>query len=207
MISNQDSNGLSSDVSWALFFCLESRIRLDAQIGRRLAEFRDDVVAIQALHMETEGLFAGGFSTTRVARELSRSDPDGEHWLAAYEFVRQGHGTNTAVSRHPVFSVMLKRKVSFYRASLPPYASLLHPGGAPQWAVSSLLTEAVKKANATEPAETPTVASTSPILARLEADIAALTTKADTFDEIVARLFGEDYKTLSELLTDLPTYA
>jgi hypothetical protein len=202
LIANHDATGVTSDIGWALFFCIESRITLDRQSGRRLSEFRDDAVAIQALHMDAEGLFEGGFTKPRLAGELTQADPDGEHWLAAYEFVRQGHGSNPLVSAHPVFAEMLRRNVPFYRASLPQYASLLHPGGAPEWAINALLTAAVKK----HPEKHDEFVTKSPVVALLEADIAKVAVGDRTFDEIVARLFGDDYKSVIELLDEGEPY-
>lgn len=201
MIANHDATGVTSDIAWALFFCLELHITLDRQSGRRLSDFRDDAVAIQALHMDAEGLFAGGFTKARLVRELTQSDPEGEHWLAAYEFVRQGHGTNPLMSAHPVFAEMLRRDVPFYRPSLPPYASLLHPGGAPEWAIKALLTAATNQ----EKEQSEFVAK-SPVVALLEADIAKVADGERTFDDLVAKLFGDDYKSALELLDEGQPY-
>jgi hypothetical protein len=40
---------------------------------------------------------------------------------------------------------MLAKGVAFYRTRLPRYASLVHPGGAPEWVVKAWLDAAARK--------------------------------------------------------------
>jgi hypothetical protein len=201
IIARHDSTGLSSDVAWALFFCLESKVMLDRASARHLSEFRDDAIAIQALHLEAEGLFPGGFAKTRLLKELAQADPNEEHWLGAYECVRQGQATNSLVSKHPVYGEMLRRNVAFYRTTLPPYASLLHPGGAPEWAINALLSAAAKK-----PTKQTEFVADSPVVALLEPDLSKIDASNQTFENLVAKLFGDDYQGVLDVLGDATTY-
>jgi hypothetical protein len=145
MIIRHEASGFSSDITWALSFCLERGCALGSKAGKVLSDFDDDCVALQALNMESSGLLPAGFDNRRISKALKDADLDREHWLVAYEAVRQGflQASAQAVNKHPFFSELLKRKVTFYRTSLPPYASIIHPGGAPEWMVQkwmSLLT-------------------------------------------------------------------
>jgi hypothetical protein len=137
MIIRHEASGFSSDITWALSFCLERGCTLDSKAGKVLSDFDDDCVALQALHMQSSGLLPAGFGNKRISKVLKDADLDREHWLVAYEAVRHGflHASAQAVNKHPVFSELLKHKVTFYRTSLPPYASIIHPGGAPEWMV------------------------------------------------------------------------
>lgn len=110
--------------------------------------FDDDFIALQSLHLHTKGLLPHGFSTAKIQKMIKGADLDREHWLIAYEALRQGFLTDSksAIKSNPLFSAFLARKVTFYRTKLPSYAALIHPGGAPDWLVSSWM-DLSKKAN------------------------------------------------------------
>jgi hypothetical protein len=139
IVAKHAASGVSSDVAWSLAFCLEQRIGLDALAGRVLADCEDDCIAIQALHMNEMGLLPTGFRTKRIRKALRSVDLDGEHWLLGHEALRQGFlaDSASAVRANGLFADLLARKISFYRTVLPPYASVVHPGGAPEWAVQA----------------------------------------------------------------------
>src|SRR5262249_29151006 len=40
-----------------------------------------------------------------------------------------------------LFNDMLAKQVRFYRTTLPPYATVVHPGGAPDWLIKNWLTQ------------------------------------------------------------------
>ena len=202
MIARHDAPGPSSDVAWALFFCLESNVRLDKASAKRLSEFRDDAVAVQALDMATKGLLPQGFAKTRLVRELAVVDPHEQHWLAVYECVRQGHTANALLSGDPIYAAMLHRDVPFYRTALPAYASLLHPGGAPWWLVRAMLLAA--RGESTPQTE---FVADSPIVALLQRDVATATTENQTLEDLVARLLGDNYQGGPDEVGDATMYA
>jgi CRISPR associated protein Cas1 len=61
--------------------------------------------------------------------------------LIAYESVRHGFLTvcTSAVKNNALFSDLLKNNVTFYKTLLPPYAAVIHLGGAPTWVVRQWL--------------------------------------------------------------------
>lgn len=136
MITRHQWRGASSDISWALAFCLEGQISLNKSAADVLSRFDDDCIVLQALHLHALGLLPG-FVITRVQKLLKSADLDREHWLLAYESVRHNFLTtsSTAVKSNHLFSDLLAKKISFYRTKLPRYALILHPGGAPEWTV------------------------------------------------------------------------
>ena len=137
LIMRHESSGFSSDVSWALAFCLAQNLQLDAKAGKVLSTFDDGFIALQALHMYSAGLLPKGSTSTGISKLLKNCDLDRENWLFSYEALRQGFLTDSqpAVAGNPLFSEMHKYKVTFYRTKLPSYASVVHPGGAPDWVV------------------------------------------------------------------------
>jgi reverse transcriptase-like protein len=141
MIVAHQAIGFSSDVAWALAFCLDQQYVLDAEAGQALSVFDDDCIALQALHMDQKGLLPKGFNKKKISNALKHSDLDREHWLISYESVRHGFLTvcAPAVKNNPLFSDLLKSNVTFYRRSLPSYAAVIHAGGAPGWVVRQWL--------------------------------------------------------------------
>jgi hypothetical protein len=141
MIRRHRTRGPSSDIAWALSFCIEEKISLDKEVGRVLSGFDDDCILLQALHLRANGLLPSGFNNEKLSSILKGSDLDREHWLLAYETVRQGFlkDNGLAVKNNPLFGDMLANEISFYRTQLPPYALVVHPGGAPDWLVRNWL--------------------------------------------------------------------
>jgi hypothetical protein len=127
--------GVTSDVAWALSFCEQNELEIGKRAAKVLSKCEDDCIALQALHLHSIGILDSGFSKTALSKFAGASDLDGPHWLLCYETARQGFltTTKTAVSGHSLFASMLANRVTFLRTSLPPYATLLHPGGAPNW--------------------------------------------------------------------------
>ena len=138
VIERHEARGMTSDVSWALAFCLDHRIELSRVAGRVLSRCDDDCIALQALHCHAVGLIPRGFTAGGIRRLVTNVDLDGEHWLLGYEALRQGFLTESqpAVNSHALFSDFLQRRVAFYRTQLPAYAAVVHLGGAPQWILS-----------------------------------------------------------------------
>ncbi|MFO0643816.1 MAG: RNA-directed DNA polymerase [Polyangiaceae bacterium] len=137
VILRHESTGTSSDVAWALAFCIEQKLVLAKRAGKALARFDDDCVAIQSMHAHAAGSLPAGFDTRAVAAELKKAVLEERHWLALYEGVRHGYLPSLAptVNGRPLFAEMLAKGVSFYRQAVPSYAAVVHPGGAPHWVV------------------------------------------------------------------------
>ena len=141
IVRRHEARGVTSDVSWALAFCLEHDIELDEVAGEVLTTCDDDCIALQALHCHARGLIPRGFSDRVIRRLLVDADLDDAHWLLGYEALRQGFLTEsqTAVTSNAMFGDLLEQRVAFYRTDLPSYAVIIHPGGAPWWFVERWL--------------------------------------------------------------------
>ncbi len=204
LIWRHEASGLSSDVAWALAFCLEQSLALDGKAGRVLSVFDDGCVALQTLHMSSMGLLPKGFSTANISKALKNIDLDREHWLIAYEAVRQGflNDSEPAVAANPLFSDLLKHKVTFYRTKLPAYASVVHPGGAPEWVVRKWMDVSVTPEPAAE-----RMPAGAPIPKSIEEDLHKLKSRPSTEDEAVTGLLdllGDDITVdVNDLVDDL----
>src|SRR5687768_7974268 len=135
LIDQHAAGGVTSDVAWALSFCEDNKLDLSRRAAKLLSACEDDCIALQALHLNSIGLLVAGFSKTSLSKFAGSADLDGPHWLLCYEAARHGFlgTTKTAVAGHLLFSRMLAKGVTFLRTKLPPYATLLHQGGAPNW--------------------------------------------------------------------------
>ena len=199
IVLRHDSKGPTSDVAWALAFCLEHRFSLSSTAAKVLARFDDDCILLLALDLHAHGLLPSGFTTGPMSKTLKNADLDREHWLLAYETVRQGFLMNCAalVSGNPLFADLLATGVSFYRRKLPPYASVIHPGGAPEWSVGlwfvSPSAEAVSGVSAEASKTELTIRGD---LARLRRD--RLRSYAETVEDLLDILSEEDFAALVE---------
>jgi hypothetical protein len=135
LILRHEAGGVSSDVSWALSFCIDQSAALDPQSAKVLSEVEDDCIALQALHMHAIGLLPRGFSTAQIVKLIRNADLDREHWLLCYESFQHHFliDAQQLVAANPLFSDLLNKNVTFYRSDLPRYASVIHNGGAPDW--------------------------------------------------------------------------
>ena len=70
MVLSQEASGFSSDIPWALAFCLQQRISLSEDAAQVLAEFGDDCTTLLSLHMRKEGLLPRGFTVRRINTKL-----------------------------------------------------------------------------------------------------------------------------------------
>lgn len=206
IIENHRSSGSTSDVCWALAFCLEQSLRLDRTAGEMLQSYDDDCIALQALHCHSLGLLSRGFSKQLVDKSLKDVNMDGEHWLLGYEAVRQGFSkaSQKAVLANPLFNDLLTTGVTFYRRQLPPYASIVHPGGAPGWTVKLWLD--LLRGQKDLPKAVVEATQDLEVVKRLREDLLRLPSDGRTPDEAVQALFQLNATELATILADAEPY-
>jgi hypothetical protein len=182
LIELHEHRGVSSDVAWALAFCIQHGVKLGRGSGRRLSRLSDDSVAVEALHADSAGLVSG-FQPKNIGQDLKGASCDGEHWLLLYEAVRHGFipSLKSTVVGHALFNDMLLKGVSFYRLRLPPYAILLHPGGAPEWLALEWIRAATGKPKTEGLAE-------QHVARMIGDDLAALDTTGKAPDDLIRAL-------------------
>jgi hypothetical protein len=191
LVKLHEYRGVSSDIAWALAFCIEHGVKLSKGSGKNLSRLEDDAVAIQALHASSIGL-APGFNAKPIGAALKSESCDGNHWLLLYECVRHNFipALTSVVTANSLLSDMLAKGVTFYRTRLPRYATLVHPGGTPDWVVRAWL-DAAARARATGIAD-------QQIAQMIDSDLAAV----DREDKTVSELARE----LIDRLTDHPVF-
>ncbi len=184
IVLNHRTIGVSSDVAWALAFCLDHKVPLPAETAKVLSSCEDDCVGLQALHLHRNGLLPKGFNAKAMTKMLASSHLDREHWLLAYESVRHRFltGHEQSIREHPVFSELLAANVGFYRTNLPSYAVLIHPGGAPSWMIQRWVDELKV------PTDEDRKRTRQPVVEMMGRDFQRLENKEGTRDEVVAEL-------------------
>jgi hypothetical protein len=75
LILQHESTGVTSDVAWALAFCIEHALSIGADAGKVLSSIDDDCVAIQALHMKAVGLLPRGFDKRHLCYTAPERKP------------------------------------------------------------------------------------------------------------------------------------
>jgi hypothetical protein len=188
MILAHQASGFTSDVAWALAFCLQHELQLSPVSAEILSQFDDDCIALQALHMRSKGLLKKGFTVRKITAMLKNADLDREHWLIAYESVRHGF-LNTCgpmVRADTLFGEMLTRQVTFYRPALPAYALVVHQGGAPDWVLQEWMK--VLRRPGTESTATIERAEATPVFGLIKEDLARIGHAADSDEDAVTDL-------------------
>jgi hypothetical protein len=208
MVIRHQTVEVSSDISWALSFCIENGIVLGTRASKILSTFEDDCIGIQALHAYKLGLLPKGFSTAKLARLLKNVDLEGEHWLLGYESFRQGFlpDSGPKVKGNPLFRALLKSKVTFYRTKLPVYASIVHPGGAPEWVVQSWI-RFLRLKKTTRAKETELKAHPFPILDLMRKDLERVPRKETSVDDAISELLDLlEPKRVTRLIAGIEAY-
>lgn len=207
MVFRHATSGVSSDISWALAFCIDNNLMLGKGAGKILSTFEDDCIGIQSLHAYKLGLLPKGFSTSKLSRLLKNVELEAEHWLLGYETVRHGFllDSATAVKSNSLFSNLLKYQVTFYRANLPSYATIIHPGGAPEWVVKSWIDFLRRKKIKKEERRVKTEAL--PILELLRKDLEKVPRKQVSVDDAISELLDSlEPKTATKLIARVESY-
>jgi hypothetical protein len=188
LIARHSEVGVTSDVAWALAFSRENGITLSKKIGKLLSACDDDCIAIQALDLDRAGLIPSGFTTTALAKQAGNADLDGPHWLLGYEAARHSFLTTSVVNvkAHPLFASLLRKKVTFLRRKLPPYSSLIHSGGAPNW----LVRQWYDRASGVPVRHEPLLAPEGPVAQLVATDAELLGGTPSHSDEFRLRLLG-----------------
>src|SRR5256712_1685812 len=199
IVTQQRQRGLSSDVAWGLFFCLEQKLSLEKKAVAALEECEDNCIALLALHMRAQKLLPAKFRVRALTQSIKSSDLESNDWLLLYEGERLGFiKPSPPAAKHPGFADMMAKKVAFYRDTLPPYASVIHPGGAPEWVVQKWVTHPVEKKGKGAPKKGAKVPKPTPIVAMISKDVAKVAPETSPDDKVIKLLDAWLQETIPE---------
>lgn len=118
IIYDHSSLGHSSEVAWALLTCLALRIPISASACDELSRCDDSVVALLALHCESEQLCALALDKSNWLNYMNQEGLYEDHWLLSYEANLKGwlpsQGGRDHVAQDPNFGFLKSMGVSFY---------------------------------------------------------------------------------------------
>jgi hypothetical protein len=118
LISEHSSLTHSSEVAWALWACLALRVPINPNICNEVSHCDDSVVALLALHCESEGLCAAPLDKTLWASYMTQQNLYEDQWLLSYEANMKGwlpsREHNDHVAADPNFGFLKSSGVSFY---------------------------------------------------------------------------------------------
>jgi len=110
------------EVAWSLWCARSLGIDLPKNVSTAISKVDDDIVALVALDMESQGLLPT-LKTKLWASRMSAEHLYSEHWLLAYEAYVQGwlpaQTANDYVASDPFFSLLQTGGVRFYSAAEP----------------------------------------------------------------------------------------
>ena len=206
LVMQHEASGVTSDVAWALAFCIERLIGLDQKTARVLSTMDDDLVTIQALHMKSLRLLPRGFDKRHVAAAVKNASLDREHWFLAYESLRQGFLTTSraAVAANSLFSELLNNNVTFYRTQLPRYALVVQPGGAPEWVVRQWVDVVSGREASAEKAKN---VGKSPIVKEMKKDLRRVKQQEGSVEELLASLMDVFGPFVAQSTADAESYS
>jgi hypothetical protein len=111
-----------SEVAWALWMGIALGIDLSKATMTAVAQTKDPVVPVLALHADAEGLTPSDFDGSAWTHLMSQDQVYGENWLIAYEANVQGwmsHGDDH-VSSTDGFRFLKENDIHFYNTDAKP---------------------------------------------------------------------------------------
>jgi hypothetical protein len=108
----------TSEVAWSLWACLALKILIHGPAARKIETCENSVVALLALHADSEGLIQGGLNSAVWTASMTTQALYEENWLLAYEANVKGwlpsQSGGDHVAADPNFAFLKAANVSFY---------------------------------------------------------------------------------------------
>lgn len=108
----------TSEIAWSVWACLALKIPIHGGAARKIETCENSVVALLALHANSEGLIQGGLNTAMWTASMTTQALYDESWLLAYEANVKGwlpsQGGGDHVAADPSFAFLKATSVSFY---------------------------------------------------------------------------------------------
>ena len=141
-----------AEVAWALFLAKGLKLPISTKSARAISGLENAVTALIALDLRQTGLIGNGLDTELWSVSMTRQGLWSHMWLLAYEADLKGWLTGTTqdfVDKDPHFSVLKKRRVSFYNVK----KNITHIKKQKPRKPSTALLEFLKEVNVASPSE------------------------------------------------------
>jgi hypothetical protein len=108
-----------NEVLWALWAARSHDLHIDARVAKALSSMDDDLVALSALHLSSEGQI-DGLDTSFWQQFITKEQLYEHHWLLAYEAPLKGWlgpaNGRDYIGADPFFNILNTSGVSFYNS-------------------------------------------------------------------------------------------
>mgnify|MGYP006431653877 CR=1 FL=1 len=108
--------GHNYEVSWALWMCVEFKIKLKNKIAERIFASNDYISILVALDLKDRGQINASVSTNELLTELTEESLMNENWLFTYESIKKGwlKPLNNPIDENKYFQILLENGIYFY---------------------------------------------------------------------------------------------
>jgi hypothetical protein len=109
--------GHNYEVAWALWMCVEFKIKIKNRMAERIFASNDYVSMLIAMDLKSRNLINATVSTDGLLTELTEDSLMNENWLFTYESIKKGWliPTDNPVYKNKYFKILLANGIYFYR--------------------------------------------------------------------------------------------
>jgi hypothetical protein len=109
--------GHNYEVAWALWMCVEFKIKIKNKMAERIFASNDYVSILIAMDLKSRNLINSSVSTDGLLTELTEDSLMNENWLFTYESIKKGWliPTDNPIGKNKYFEILLSNGVYFYR--------------------------------------------------------------------------------------------
>lgn len=110
--------GHNYEVAWALWLCVEFKIKLKNKMAEEIFASNDTISILIALDLKSQNLINTSLSTKSLLSELTPESLLNENWLLTYESIKKGWLTPliNPIDSNEYFKILLANGVYFYNA-------------------------------------------------------------------------------------------
>lgn len=109
--------GHNHEVSWALWMCVEFKIKLNKNIAEQVFASNDYISMLIAMDLKSRNLIHSSVDTSGLLIELTEDSLMNENWLFTYESIKKGwlQPINNPIDNNKYFKILLDNGIYFYR--------------------------------------------------------------------------------------------
>jgi hypothetical protein len=109
--------GHNYEVAWALWMCVEFKIKTKNKMAERIFASNDYVSILIAMDLQSRNLINSSVSTNGLLTELTEDSLMNENWLFTYESIKKGWliPIDNPIDKNKYFEILLANGVYFYR--------------------------------------------------------------------------------------------
>lgn len=117
IINTHLPKGHNYEVAWALWMCIEFKIKIKNKMAEKIFASNDYVSILIALDLKSRNLINATVNTDNLLSELTEESLMNENWLFTYESIKKGwlNPTHNPIDKNKYFKILISNDVYFYR--------------------------------------------------------------------------------------------